>query len=234
MKLRFVLFLALIPLMYACDCIQGEGELMTEKRDISGFNRINLDLSARVILSQDSNFSLMIEAQQNILDNLRTDVKGGELEIDFDEICLMSHEPITIFISMPEIKGLEVNSSGMIISKRPIKTDKIYFEVDGSGDIRVELKAEKVSAEIDGSGEIELAGACKSLKVEIDGSGDFYGLDLKSSDVEVSISGSGNCTVFALDELHAYINGSGDIRYKGDPDINTNISGSGSINKIKR
>ncbi len=233
MKTRSVLFLALLSLMYACDCIHGEGELIAEKRDVKGFDRIELDISARVILTQDSTYSMMIEAQQNILDLLTTDVESGELSIDLKEFCLTSHKAITIFISMPEIIGLEINSSGMIVAKKPIKADKIYFEIDGSGDIRVELKAEKISADINGSGEIELAGECKALSVDINGSGDFYGLDLKSTDADVNISGSGNCTVFTLEELRADINGSGNIRYKGDPDLNTDISGSGSVKKIK-
>ena len=75
MKARFFLFLALSFLMYGCDCIEGEGELINEKRDVSGFDMIKLDMSARIILTQDSVFSMMIEAQQNILDILTTDVK---------------------------------------------------------------------------------------------------------------------------------------------------------------
>ena len=234
MKARFFLFMTLISLMYGCDCIQGEGELINEKRDVSGFDRIKLDMSARIILTQDSSFSMMIEAQENILDILTTDVNNATLDIDLKEFCITSHEPITIFISMPEIKKLEINSSGKIIAKNMIRAKKIDLEIDGSGDIIAGIKAEKIYADINGSGEIELGGICKSLSVDINGSGEFYGMDLKSSDADIDISGSGNCTIYVLDELKVDINGSGDVRYKGDPDLNTDISGSGNVKKIKR
>lgn len=230
---RIIIFVLPLLLLWGCDCIEGQGELLTEKRDISGFDSIELDMSARIILSQEEEYSLMIEAQQNILDVITTRVDDNELEIDIREACVSYSEPVTIFISMPNIRGLEVNSSGKIISKRSINTEKIYIELDGSGDIYLELRAEKVKAEIDGSGEIELGGNTRDLSVEIDGSGEFYGLNLKSNEADVDISGSGNCTVYVLRKLNAEIDGSGDLRYKGEPDVNADISGSGRINKIK-
>jgi len=49
---------------------------------------------------------------------------------------------------------------------------------------------------------------------------------------DIKISGSGNCTIKALETLKARVAGSGDVRYSGDPRVDTSISGSGTVKKL--
>jgi len=80
-----------------------------------------------------------------------------------------------------------------------------------------------------GTGSLDLDGGCDALDVEIAGSGDLDGEGLSVGRAEISILGSGNVVVNALDELHVSIAGSGDVVYLGDPATDVDIQGSGAV-----
>lgn len=218
----------------SCDCtsLKGEGDYVMESRKVSGFTGVSLGLHARIVLEQDSAFDLKIEAQENVLEVIKTEVRGKMLHISGDNICFWDTEPVTIFLSMPEIDDLEIGGSGVIITKREISGHDLDLDINGSGQMMLEVSMDEIDADISGSGEIDIAGTTDELDVDISGSGEFYAYNLMAGKADVDISGSGNCKVFVTDKLDAGISGSGEVYYKGTPRIKTNISGSGQVKKI--
>jgi hypothetical protein len=55
---------------------------------------------------------------------------------------------------------------------------------------------------------------------------------LQAYQADITINGSGNTGINALNDLKVTVKGSGDVRYSGDPSVKTSISGSGSVTKI--
>jgi len=47
-KLQYTLLLILPILLSSCNCILGEGDTVSEQREVSGFDRISLSIEARV------------------------------------------------------------------------------------------------------------------------------------------------------------------------------------------
>jgi hypothetical protein len=60
---------------------RGSGNVVSETREVSNFHAIEIDYPAEVIVRQGSQESLKIEAEDNLLPNLKTEVRGGTLEI---------------------------------------------------------------------------------------------------------------------------------------------------------
>ena len=61
--------------------VRGSGNVVTETREVSGFDSIHVDYPARVLISQGSAETLKIEAEDNLLPGLKTEVGGNELQI---------------------------------------------------------------------------------------------------------------------------------------------------------
>jgi hypothetical protein len=89
-----------------------------------------------------------------------------------------------------------------------------------------------VKTEIDGSGDVELAGEVAGQNIEIGSSGEYIGGDLHSKTAAVTISGSGDATVWTTESLDARINGNGSINYYGAPSVTSSGSGSGDVNNM--
>ena len=60
---------------------KGSGNMVTQTREVSGFDKISVEYPARVTISQGGTETLTVEAEDNILPGLKTDVKGSELRI---------------------------------------------------------------------------------------------------------------------------------------------------------
>ena len=252
---RYVIFLlGLVLTMYGCDensihpCERGEGATVSEIRSVSNFTGIKLDVPADLYLSRGSTFSVEISAQDNILDEISTEVVGDKLVID-NEKCFRNHKTITIEITMPEVTLLEIDGSGDIFGQDRFESDHLNLYVDGSGSIEFEADADEIDIDIDGSGNITfdteainietdidgsgdlfLSGNASTHDINIDGSGDVFAFDTPVNDCYIKITGSGDCEVTVDNKLDVTIRGSGDVHYKGSPpDISVDITGSGRL-----
>jgi len=235
--MKLILPIALITLsLTSCKkmfgYVKGKGDNVTEIRPAAGFDRISLPINATVIYIQDSVYSLKVTGQSNILAVLTTDVKDGELEIDFKKNVLR-HNTVTVEVHAPELHGLSLSGSGNI-TVGPLTTSLLRMKISGSGNMYLQsLTAEQVESAISGSGDIEVtAGTANAQTCTISGSGDINTLGLQAQHSITKISGSGDITIHSQQTLGATISGSGDIRYLGTPVMNVNISGSGSVTHL--
>jgi Putative auto-transporter adhesin, head GIN domain len=217
--------------------IRGSGNLITETRQVSNFDSIELSGSGEVIVTQDGSESLRIETDDNVMEHIKADVEGGTLKLGLvtgiqTGINIQSTSRLVFYVSVDDLSGLTTSGSGEFESDR-IDTSHLDLSVSGSGAIRIaDLSASDVKADIGGSGGIDLAGDVAAQDISIDGSGKYQAGDLCSGSVKVSVGGSGSATVCATETLDADISGSGSINYYGSPSINTSNSGSGKINNL--
>ena len=210
-------------------CIQGSGNYTTENRTVDDFSSMSFSSAGEVYLSQGPKH-LRIEAEDNIIRGLMTEVGSGRLTIRHTAACINPHKPIKIYVSTPHIEGLDISGSGSITGLSPIESDAFRIDVSGSGDINLDVNCKDLSTTISGSGSAVLRGLAADNSVDISGSGAVHGYDLKTNRSTVRISGFGTAEVNVHDELNTNISGSGSVSYKGHPRMTSQeISGSGSV-----
>jgi len=238
MKSKILLFATILLIVTTSGCLKtpfcetGFGELENETIELEQFSKISLQISGDVYLTQSDTQSVVILAQRNILDRIKTNVLNDELSIEFNE-CISFHDGIQIFISMKDIESLEIAGSGSITSENPISVKNLELTIDGSGEIDLDniLVEENLESHIFGSGDISLKGTetAKQHDIEIVASGNVNAYSLPTENVNITIDGSGNAYVNALSTLDVEIYGSGSVYYRGTPQINVEIFGSGSL-----
>jgi len=224
----------IVLLLGACGlkAVRGSGDLVTESRDVRGFDRVVLRGSGEVIITQDGTESLTVETDDNVIEYVTTEVKGRTLELGFEgfeDAVLVAPTRLTFDLHLKDLAGLEISGSGDIEAES-IATDRLEIKVSGSGDVRIDsLAAGEVEVDISGSGGVDLAGEASRQDITIGGSGKCRTGDLRSEVVEISISGSGDAIVWATESLDVDISGSGSVDYYGKPSISTSTSGSGDV-----
>jgi hypothetical protein len=210
-------------------CIQGSGNYTTENRTVDDFGSISFSSAGEVYLSQGPKH-LRIEAEDNIIRGLMTEVGSGRLTIRHTAACINPQKPIKIYVSTPHIEGLDISGSGSITGLSPIESDALRIDISGSGDINLDVDCKDLSTTISGSGSAVLKGRATDNSVDISGSGAVHSYDLETNRSTVRISGSGTAEVNVHDELNTNLSGSGSVSYKGCPSMTSQeISGSGSV-----
>ena len=207
--------LLVVNLACAVGCaerVTGSGVIKSEQRQVAGFNEVKLRGSGELTITVDPDGpeSLVVEADDNLLPLLTSEVRGDEL-----------------------VLGIRNNTN--IHATRPIRYRVTAKELNaigsaGSGSIRASgIAAKRFHADISGSGGMDLSGSADEAEFTISGSGSYDAAHLRTRAARVRISGSGDATVNASEQLEANIAGSGSVRYAGNPKVEQHIAGSGSV-----
>jgi hypothetical protein len=234
-QLRVILASALVLFLISCNKVVGKGPVVTETRNETGYQGIDLRIAADVYFKQDPEYKVEISAQKNVLDEIQTFVSNDRLVIKLVHgIRLRSHEDIRVTVSGPTMNALRVSGSGDISTTNAITTGRIDLDVSGSGSITIpQLTADYADANISGSGDIKIhGGTIRQEKLKISGSGNMDFSNVTAVKAETTTSGSGDIRLNVSEELDVRISGSGSVYYKGSPAIDTHISGSGKVVRL--
>jgi len=213
--------------------ITGQGPMIEEIHHLDEFQNIEVDVNARVYLTQDQARPILIRGQANILNNLTVNAAHGTLRINYLE-KVHTHDMLEIHISLPTLVNLSTTRSACIQSMNAFGSERFVFQVYGSGKINMEIEhAQNISTRINGSGEISLKGNTETLDVVINGSGSVLAPELKSQESTIQLTGSGFCKVYGNNSLDVNINGSGKVFYAGTPvSLQTRVSGNGELHQV--
>lgn len=216
--------------------IEGNGNVTKDVRNLGSFTAVTSGGSWDIIISYGTDKNVIVEADENLLTHIITEVKGDKLNIKTENyVNLKSKNKIKIYVSLTTITGISMAGSGDITGiGNFINSDKTTFAIAGSGNINLEFKnIGRVGVSIAGSGNVNLKGKTEALGVSIAGSGDAICKELVADEVKVSIAGSGSAKVNASSSLKVSIVGSGDVYYTGTvTNISKSVAGSGKVVKL--
>lgn len=208
----------LVGLFSAMNCspgnisgVQGSGTAKSEKREVSGFKQVAAGGAITLEIVAQKDFSVEVQADDNLLALIKTEVSGDTLKISSEE-RISPKTKILVKISMPELNSLDVSgASGAAVSN--VKTDMLKLEASGASKIKIDGQANRLESNASGASGIDAEG----LKVE-------------NADIEAS--GASNTTVSAINELKADASGASTIYYTGEPkSISPKTSGASSVKK---
>lgn len=189
--------------------VQGSGNSKTEKRNVSGFNKIDVGNAVNVEVAVGGGFSVEVTADDNLLANIRTEASGDTLKI-YSADSISTKTPVNVKVTMPEIENFEASgaSSGVLTN---VKADDLELKASGASKIKIEGTAQELNAEVSGASSLEA-------------------LNLKLQDAKVEASGASKAAVSVSGDLDANASGASKIIYSGAPkNIKQDSSGASSI-----
>jgi hypothetical protein len=212
---------------------RGSGNIVTETREVSNFRAIEIEYPAQVLVKQGSEESLKIEAEDNLLPNLKTQVRNGTLEIFYKREEGKHVNPTKtprITIVVKDLADVGFTSAGELTIEK-LKTDNLDVSLSGAGNLELdEVQVKGLQVSLSGAGSLTASGTADDLDLSISGFGDFDGADLHGKVARVNISGAGSATVWVDEDLMAGISGAGSISYYGSASVTKQISGVGGVN----
>jgi hypothetical protein len=139
--------------------VRGSGNVVRETREVRDFDSIKLSGSGSIFISQTGEESLAIEAEDNILPLLTSDVHGRQLELGSQPLGAISPQAsIRYYLTVKDLRSLEISGAGKV-EISTLATDELRVTVSGSGDLHAPaLTTSSLRVNISGSGDISFAG----------------------------------------------------------------------------
>ncbi len=188
----------------------GSGVSTTQARDLAAFKSVELAGGNNVVIHVGEKQSVVVRADDNLLDRVTTEVQSGKLVIANTPGSLTTTSPMSVEVRVPTLDALTLSGSGNVV-------------VDG-------IEAESLTVTLPGSGTFTGSGTARRLDVSVGGSGTVQFTRLVAHDVRAVVGGSGSIFITATNSLDASVSGSGAILYTGNPqDVTRSVTGSGVI-----
>ena len=194
----------------ASSATEGSGVAATQPREVAAFQSIDLAGSNNVVIRVGEKQSVVVKADDNLLDRVTTEVHSGTLVIANTPGSFTTKGPMRVEVDLPALDALTLSGSGNVV-------------VTG-------VEAKRLAVNLPGSGTLAGDGTATRLDVTVGGSGTVQLTRLVAADVRADVSGSGSIFVTVTKRLDASVSGSGAILYAGSPpNVTSNITGSGAI-----
>ena len=236
-----ILSLCLLAFLVSTAClvssVRGSGRVTSETRPVSGFDQITLSGVGTLYIIHGTTESLEIEAEDNLLEYIQTEVRGHTLEIRIDDedmrTAIQPTEPIRYYLTVQELSRVEISGAGKV-DIDGLEATSLEVLTSGAGDIEIkDLSASSLRIVLSGAGNCEIRdSAVTEQEIEISGAGNYDGADLESQEASITISGMGSATLWATETLDVEISGAGNVEYYGSPHVTQNISGAGRVNGL--
>lgn len=223
--------LVLICLLSFAACEKGNGVIITQTFELDNFDKVNLIRHADVYITQGSPQSVTIEGEENLMDNIKTEVVNGQWTFEFKK-TVTEYKRMTIHLTLPAIHGIMATegSGSNIYTQQPITTDTLIVSMRGDGEINAEIAVSSVlTVSSVGSGSVSLAGTTDRYVASNSGAGAINSYNLIADHGSIETSGLGDAQVHFMGPWSATVAGSGSIRYKGMAPNDTVITGTGTV-----
>jgi len=250
-KLSLLLIIFIVSTFASCKkdmFIRGNENLSTETRSVQNFTKLANEGNFIIQIIQDSLSFVIIEAEDNLISHIRTEVQNDAL-IVFTKETLNNKLPMKLEIHTPTISDMELNGSGEINFNHffneeysavingsgsisgSTNCNKAFLRSNGSGSMSLGIVTESIDAGIYGSGDIYLVGEAEHGEMVIRGSGSIKDGNFLQNSCFINTNGSGSIYVNVSEFLDVKIFGSGSVYYQGNPSTNVEIAGSGKFIK---
>ncbi len=195
--------------------ITGNGNVVEEIRDISGFTGVHLSSGIDVLLSEGEEFEVRVEADENLLDVIETELKGDMLVVGTDRVNIRKAKAKRVHVTLPRLETLKITSAGDCEGQTPFHCDDLELIISSAGDLLLEVEADRIDLDISSSGDARLSGKAEVFNVSLSSAGDLHAFDLVAGKVDVDVSSAGDARVHATEEISMSATSAGDIHYMG-------------------
>ena len=226
-----VMALLLLTVPVAAQALQGNGVLKSETRNASGFKGIQIGGGFKVELTQGNKESVRIEAEENLLPYIKTEVKNGILHVYSDK-SWNSTKGMTAYITLKELQHLGISGGVKVDGKSVFKTNTIKMDLSGGSKVALALNADKLDADISGASKVNLTGKADDVRLDLSGATNIVAEELVAKNVRVEASGASKVKVYAKDNLEINASGASAVYYKGSPKITSDTSAASRISKL--
>jgi len=227
----FVMALLLADLPLMAQQLKGNGNLQTQTRKVSDFTGIDVSGGFTVEITQGNTESLKLEAEENLLDNIKTEVRNGVLHI-YNDKSLSTNKGMKAYITLKELNKIDISGGVKVIGNSTFKTNAMDLDMSGGSKVALAVDTKKLTADMSGASKVELKGRADELLMDMSGASKVEAADLEAKRVKVSASGASKVSVFAKEALDINASGASAIYYKGSPRITSETSAAARISKL--
>lgn len=209
---------------------KGNGVVVEETRSITGdFTAVSASEGLDVYVTQGADYDIRVEADENVIDLIGTDIRDGKLKIHAIEN--IGRATKNVYVTLPEVTALSASSGSDLETRGTIETANIRLDASSGADLKAAVVADEVEADCSSGADIRISGQANLLYADASSGSDIKAGDLQAKVCHANASSGADIRVYATESLTADASSGADIHYSGEASVQTKKSASGSVHK---
>ena len=196
--------------------VTGNQKVITQNRSVTAFHAIKVSGGIDVELLQGKELKLQVEADENLVPLIRTEVKDGVLNIYHDE-SIRNAKTMKIHLTFQNIDAIMASGGCDIESKQKLGFASLKTDLSGGCDLKLDMKAGKLNCIHSGGCDAIFTGEAENVNLSVSGGCDVNASGLVAKNCTVDASGGSDVEVNVKGELNMKASGASDITYSGNP-----------------
>ncbi|MEX0273709.1 MAG: head GIN domain-containing protein [Flavobacteriaceae bacterium] len=209
---------------------KGNGTIIEENRPITGeFKEISAQEGIDVYVTQADDFAITVEADENIVDLIGTDIKNGKLRVHAIEN--IGRATKKVYVSLPEITELTASSGAGLRSETPLTVQDLDIDMSSGANVRLEVAADHLNLDASSGANANLSGKAVQAEFDVSSGANVNAVKLNAQQCRAEASSGANMSIHVDQSLTADASSGGNISYAGNPSVSKKKSVSGSVTK---
>lgn len=210
--------------------VKGNGIVAKDSRQITTeFSEISASEGLQVYVTQAEDFEITVEADENVIDLIGTDIENNKLKIH--TLKNIGRATKKIYVSLPEITSLKGSSGSHLTTSNTITSDNMEVDASSGAMVNIALMANEIDIDASSGGNLKVSGSAAKADIDVSSGGNIDGKNLETKICHADANSGGNLSVSVSQSLVADANSGGNIAYLGNPEVQKKKSVSGSIHK---
>jgi hypothetical protein len=228
-------FFILLSISTSCilgPTVTGNGDVTKQKRSVDSFEKVNVTRGLNVYISQGENQKLVVEADENLLDYIETDVEDNTLNVTTTAFIRRS-KSLKVFIVVTDLKEVKATAGSNVNSEENIECGDLDISGSAGSNIYLQINADDIDVSASSGSNITLEGNANNSKLKASSGSNVKAEALEVNGCEAKTSSGANIWIKVKNEMDGHASSGGNIFYYGNPKM-TNIEESSGGNVIHR
>ncbi|HLG03014.1 MAG TPA: head GIN domain-containing protein [Bacteroidia bacterium] len=231
--MRFLIHVIIGFLIGSCAAIPADhGPVIKEARTLAAFKGMNTSGVMEVDFTPAEVIKLSVEAPEDILKKVITEVDGKTLKIYLENGNYELDQPIKVHVEGPDLQSVKMSGATRMVMNSPLNGNEFDLTLSGASTFSGTIHMKKIHVDLSGASKAEIAGTTRDLIAGVSGAAKLKAGKLSSSVTEIKCAGASTGIVRADSTLIAEASGVSSISYSGNAKvIEKETSGYSSIHR---
>jgi len=210
--------------------IRGNQNVISETRDInSNFEEIDIQQGINLYLTQGNSTSLKVEADENIMGLLVTEVKNNQLKIYFKKNVYKA-KARNVYVTTKTISNIDASSGSYVKTENTWQIPILKIHTSSGSSVKFHVNANEVTSSSSSGSTIKIYGKTTNFSAKASSGSSIDADELYSVDAFAKASSGANINVNVTGKLTANASSGGGVDYEGSPtEIDKDTSSGGSV-----
>jgi hypothetical protein len=209
--------------------VTGNGNVVKEERKVSDFKAVTVNNGINLLLSQGSAEKVVVEADENVIPYIKTEVSGGVLRIGIKG-NINNTGRINVYVTAKTVNALETGSGASLKTEGKIQSGDLKISYSSGSSVKAEIACTNLEVTASSGSSGVISGSATSVTADGSSGSALVASDLRAEKGDISASSGSAVVVQVTKELKANASSGGNITVTGNPSVrNTDSSSGGSV-----